>query len=237
MANGSTSKGKHVTRLPFEQMSEETTEADTFEEFETSLMSVGKTADDGNVSVFTERDVKVYKETDVLITCKGKPILIGRRDERGRYRIPLMQQKGIWQPRKPTKAARKFLHQANSVYDLPSTEEVVKWMHATGRYPVKSTWIKEIKAGNFTGWPIINERTVAKYYPETKETPKGHLNQTRKISDQPSHTRSGGGAKQPQMQWRPEQKQGLPTASGTPPDQVRQQGRQTWFLRNQTQRS
>ena len=73
VANGGTSKGKHVTRLPFKQMSDETTEADTFEEFETSLMSVGKTADDGNVSVFTERDVKVYKEADVLITCKGKP--------------------------------------------------------------------------------------------------------------------------------------------------------------------
>ena len=30
------------------------------------------------------------------------------------------------------------------------------------------------------GWPIINERTVNKYYPETTETPKGHLNQSRK---------------------------------------------------------
>ena len=59
--------------------------------FKTSLMSVGKTADDGNVSVFTERDVKVYKEADVLITYKGKPTLVGRRDERGRYRIPLVQ--------------------------------------------------------------------------------------------------------------------------------------------------
>ena len=90
------------------------------------MVSVGKTADDGNVYVLTERDVKVYKEADVLITCKGKPILLGRRDERGRYRIPLIRKKGNWQPRRPTKAAREFLHQANSVYDLPSTEEAVK---------------------------------------------------------------------------------------------------------------
>ena len=27
---------------------------------------------------------------------------------------------------------------------------------------------------------MINKRNVAKYYPETTETPKGHLNQTRK---------------------------------------------------------
>ena len=80
----------------------------------------------------------------------------------------------------PTKAPKKYLQQANSVYDLPSTKEAVKWMHATCGYPVKSTWLKATKAGNFTGWPIINERMVAKYYPETTKTPKSHLNQTRK---------------------------------------------------------
>ena len=53
-------------------------------------------------------------------------------------------------------------------------------MHAVCGYPVKSTWIKSIKAGNFTGWPMINKRNLEKYYPETTETPKGHLNQTRK---------------------------------------------------------
>ena len=103
-----------------------------------------------------------------------------QRIERGRYRIPLVQQRGQWQPKMPTKAAEKYLKQANSVYDLPSTEEAVRWMHTTCGYPVKSIWLKAIKAGNFTGWPVISERTVSKYYPETKETPKGHMSQTRK---------------------------------------------------------
>jgi len=47
-------------------------------------------------------------------------------------------------------------------------------------YPVKSTWLKAIKAGNYVGWPMLNERNVQKYYLETIETAKGHLNQTRK---------------------------------------------------------
>ncbi len=55
-------------------------QADTFQEFPSSLMSVGKTADDGTVSVFTKEGVTVFKEEDVLITCKGEPILIGVRD-------------------------------------------------------------------------------------------------------------------------------------------------------------
>eukprot|EP00970_Alexandrium_tamarense_P000002 scaffold1_cov149-Alexandrium_tamarense.AAC.2 len=36
-------------------------------------MSVGKTADDGMVSIFTHDGVTVFKEDDVLITCKDKP--------------------------------------------------------------------------------------------------------------------------------------------------------------------
>ena len=47
-------------------------------------------------------------------------------------------------------------------------------------FPVKSTWLKAIKAGNYIGWALINAKNVAKYSPDTIETPKVHLNQTRK---------------------------------------------------------
>ncbi len=83
--NGGTSKAKYVTQLPFRQLSAQATQADTFQDFPTSLMSVGKTADDGTVSVFTKEGVNVFKEEDVLIICKGKPILIGVRDSHGHF--------------------------------------------------------------------------------------------------------------------------------------------------------
>jgi hypothetical protein len=54
-------------------------------------MRVGKTADDGMISIFTKEGVTVHKEQDILNTCKGKPILIGVRDNHGRYCIPLVQ--------------------------------------------------------------------------------------------------------------------------------------------------
>eukprot|EP00956_Cyclotella_meneghiniana_P004234 scaffold5184_cov39-Cyclotella_meneghiniana.AAC.3 len=104
----------------------------------------------------------------------------GVRDEYGRYRIPLIQQRGQWQPRTSNKRTRQALEKANSVYDLPSIEQAIKWMHAVCGYPVKSTWIKAVKAGNFIGWPLLTEKNVAKYYPETVKTPKGHMAQTRK---------------------------------------------------------
>jgi hypothetical protein len=53
-------------------------------------------------------------------------------------------------------------------------------MHAVCGYPVKSTWLKAIKAGNCMGWPMLTECNVQKYYPKIIETAKGHLSQTRK---------------------------------------------------------
>jgi hypothetical protein len=144
-------------------------------------MSVDKTANDGTVSVFTKEGVNVFKEEDVLITCKGELILIEVRDSHGRCQTPLVQQRRQWQPQRPSKQARKTLRQANSVYNLPSTEQAIKWMRAICVYPVKSTWLNAIKAGNYdVGWPMLNEHNVQKYYPETIETARGHLNQTRK---------------------------------------------------------
>ncbi len=134
----------------------------------------------GTVSVFSKECVNVFKEEDVLITCKGEPILIGIRDNQVGYRIPLMQQRGHWQPQRPSKQAQKALPHASSIYNLLSTEQAIIWMHAVCGYPVKSTWLKAIKVGNYVGWLMLTECNVQKYYPETIETAKGHLNQTRK---------------------------------------------------------
>jgi hypothetical protein len=143
-------------------------------------MSVGKTADDRTISIFSKDGVTVHKEQDVLITCSGEPILIGVRDEYGRYRIPLQQQKGQCQSRAPRKRVTKKLQEANSMYDLPTTEQAIKWLHAVCGYPVKSMWLKAIKAGNFVGWQLLTEKNVNKYCPVADETAKGHMNQTRK---------------------------------------------------------
>jgi hypothetical protein len=105
VANGDTCKAKNVTQLPFPQLSKRATTADMFTNFPTSLMSVGKTSDDGTISIFTKTGVTVHKETDVLIRCKGALLLIGAQDKHGQYRIPLIQKRGQWQPRTPSKRA------------------------------------------------------------------------------------------------------------------------------------
>ena len=50
-------------------------------------------------------------------------------------------------------------------------------MHAVCGYPIKTTWVKAVKAGNFVGWPLLTVKNINKYYPEMDETLKGHMNQ------------------------------------------------------------
>ena len=54
VTNGGVCNRNYVIKLQFPQLSNRAVEADTFEEFPTSLISVGKTADDGNVSIFAQ---------------------------------------------------------------------------------------------------------------------------------------------------------------------------------------
>eukprot|EP00804_Cyclotella_cryptica_P025882 CCRYP_002729-RA/>CCRYP_002729-RA protein AED:0.42 eAED:0.42 QI:0/0/0/1/0/0/3/0/201 len=171
-------KRQHQPRHPrnlfaFPKLSPQASQANSFTDFPHSLMSVGKTADNKTVSIFTCDGITVHVEEDVLITCHGTPMLIATLPH-----SPYVQTHGQWQPRQPSKRAQAALHKANSVYDLPSTEQDIKWLHAVCGYPVKSTWMKAIKVGNFHGWPLLTATNVLKYYPETVKTPKGHLNQT-----------------------------------------------------------
>jgi hypothetical protein len=58
--NGGTSNAKYITQLPFQKLSAQSRQADTFQDFPTSLMSVGRTSDDSMVSVFMKEGINVF---------------------------------------------------------------------------------------------------------------------------------------------------------------------------------
>ncbi len=57
---------------------------------------------------------------------------------------------GRWQPRCPSKQARKALYQTNSVYDLSLTKQAIKWMHAICGYLVN--WLGSMPSKRETTW-------------------------------------------------------------------------------------
>ena len=62
------------------------------------------------------------------------------------------------------------------IFELPSTENTIKYMHAAAGFLVKETWIREVRAGNYTTWPVLSEKSIRKYCPDdAEETLKGHM--------------------------------------------------------------
>ena len=70
----------------------------------------------------------------------------------------------------------EFLH---NVYELPSIGHTIRYLHAAAGYPVKATWLKAIRNGNYSTWPLITVATVSKHFPESEETQHGHMRSQR----------------------------------------------------------
>ena len=58
-------------------------------------------------------------------------------------------------PRVPKELVLEATEIPLNVYELPFIEESIRWMHEACSYHAKSTWIKAIQKGNYTGWPLL----------------------------------------------------------------------------------
>ena len=67
----------------------------------------------------------------------------------------------------------------NNVFDLPSIEQTIRYLHACAGFPAKITWIRAIKRRNLVEWPMVTVENVNKHFPESEETIKGHMNHQR----------------------------------------------------------
>ena len=63
----------------------------------------------------------------------------------------------------------------NNVYELPTIEPAIRYLHSAAGFPAKATWLKAIRKGSYLSWPLVNVNNVSKYFPESKETQKGHM--------------------------------------------------------------
>ena len=68
---------------------------------------------------------------------------------------------------------------SNNAYNLPSTKQSIRYLHAAAGFPVESEWIKAIKAGNYVTWPELTAEAVHKHFTESDETQKSHMKQQR----------------------------------------------------------
>jgi hypothetical protein len=66
---------------------------------------------------------------------------------------------------------------ANSIYDMTTKPDLVKYLHQCCFTPTPSAWIKAIQNRHFTTWPGLTVDLARKHLPKSDATIKGHLKQ------------------------------------------------------------
>jgi hypothetical protein len=68
---------------------------------------------------------------------------------------------------------------AMSVYELPSTNEVVQFLHAALGHPTRATLLTSTQHGNLVTFPGMTPENISQHFPKLDETQKGHMKQTK----------------------------------------------------------
>jgi len=141
--------------------------------FRQTLIGIGPICDAGFTVHFSDVDVIVRDK-------KGRDVLSGWRalDEPGKLWHFNLLPEGDEIPTE-TMPRQSASLAAYSAYDLPSVGALVAYLHAAAGFPVKDTWLRAIKAGNYATWPGLTYSNAAKYCPDAEETVLGHMGQTR----------------------------------------------------------
>ena len=139
-----------------------------------ALMSVSTLADNGYTTVFLpgQEGVNVFNANDVDISSTAPPALQGWRDSRGVWMVPITDDK-------QSNIDPNVTDTAMGVYELPSTKEVVRYLHAALGSPTQATLLTAAQHGNLVTFPGLTPHNISRHFPESDETQKGHMKQTK----------------------------------------------------------
>jgi hypothetical protein len=174
-AGGQVLEASNTALLPTTKLSVRAREGHVLEGLKPkALLSVKTLADNGYTTIFHPHDqgVTVHGLDDFELTLKSPALLQGWRKAGGLWTVPIID--------KPTSSPEPVPideDAAMNVYELPSTKEVVRFLHAALGFPTKATLLTEIRNGNLVMFPALNVSDVSKHFPESDETQKGHMKQ------------------------------------------------------------
>jgi len=135
-----------------------------------ALISVPKLADAGYTTVFSKAGAVIYDVYTTTISASNPPALNDERcDHTGLWKLPLDDKTKETNGTPPTNEA------INVIFDLPSAHQTLLWYHASAGFPIKESFIKAVRKGNYATWPKLTVTLINKYMPDSDETAKGHL--------------------------------------------------------------
>ncbi len=146
----------------------------------TTLISVPKMAEHGYIAVFDKHEASIYDRTTTKLMASGNPIIVA----------PWCEDTGLWKMeldldykilgRKDPKHFIAGVDKANAIFNLPNTRHSLLYYHALAGFPMKETFLDAVRAGNCTTWPGLTTTLIAKHFPNSEETQKGHMKGQRK---------------------------------------------------------
>eukprot|EP00804_Cyclotella_cryptica_P028262 CCRYP_014618-RA/>CCRYP_014618-RA protein AED:0.29 eAED:0.29 QI:0/0/0/1/0.5/0.33/3/0/697 len=134
----------------------------------TALMGVSPLADNGYTTIFHphKKGVTVHDANSFELTLKSPPVLQGCRNAAGLWTVPIRDDAAISQSLNIDEAAM-------NVY-----EATVNKGGALG-FLTKATLLTAAKHGNLVTFPGLTPENINKHFPESDETQKGHMRQSR----------------------------------------------------------
>ena len=170
LPNGATTKASTRAKLHL-QLREPARTVDMVPELKhNSLISASKFADANYITILTPTEVLIYDGTELKLEINKDAVLRGWRDnDSGLWRVPLntnqpsIKSDYLLLPKETEEAIL-------NVYELPSTKEAIRYLHACAGFPTKATWLKAIRAGNYSTWSNLTAKAVTKHFPELDET-------------------------------------------------------------------
>jgi hypothetical protein len=140
-----------------------------------TLISVPKMAEHGYIAVFDKHEARIYDGTTTKLTASGDPIIVA----------PWCEDTGLWKMeldldykifgREYPKHFIAGVNEANAIFDLPNTRHSLHYYHALAGFPVKDTFLDAVRAVNYATWPSLTTTLIAKHFPNSEETQKGHM--------------------------------------------------------------
>ena len=178
-ANGAPTAATHIVELPLPTLDNQARQATVVPAIkQDALLSVRQLADSGYTTVFHPHNqgCTVHDVNSLKLTTSTPALLQGWREAGGLWTVPLPTNTSI----SPSLNVEEV---AFSAYELPSTKEVVRFLHAALGFSAKATLLTAIKHGNLVTFPGLTTSNVTKHFPESDETQKGHINKGNKVSD------------------------------------------------------
>ncbi len=141
---------------------------------QTALMSVATLAKNGYTTVFLpgQEGVDIFRANNIVISPTAPPALQGGRDDKGLWMVSIVDEPTISPGIDVAEAAMR-------VYKLPSTKEVLRFLHAALGHPTQATLLTAAQHCNLVTFPCMTPQNVSRHFPESDETQKGHMKQTK----------------------------------------------------------